>query len=83
MPLYEFRCSSCNSVFELLLSLDSPTERDCPECGGKSVRIVSRTADIVTNSVPGNHGHKFGNCDRSSPCCGREEPCDHKSCEDR
>lgn len=83
MPLYEFRCSSCDRVFELLLSLDSPTERDCPGCGGKAVRIISRTAALVKNSTSGVYGHKFGNCDRSNPCCGREEPCDHKPCEDR
>lgn len=83
MPLYEFRCNSCNKVFEVLLSMDSPMERDCPECGGTAVRIISRTAGFVKDSASADYGQRFDSCDRSSPCCGRDDPCDHRPCEDR
>ncbi len=81
MPIYEFRCTTCSKVFELFLSLDSSSEQVCSECGGKAFRILSRTADLIKSSAPGPRNYESGSCDRSNPCCGREEPCDHKPCE--
>jgi putative FmdB family regulatory protein len=83
MPVYEFRCNACGIIFERLLSMSSPAEQDCLECGGTAVRIISRTTGLVKDSTPGNYGKRFGDCDRSSPCCGRDDPCDRKPCEDR
>jgi putative FmdB family regulatory protein len=82
MPVYEFRCSVCRRLFEKLLPLDSPSEHICPDCGGKAVRIMSRSVGFVRESAPGFHDYRPGNCDRSSPCCGRDEPCDHRPCEE-
>lgn len=43
MPLYSYRCTRCNSEFELLVrSSDAPT---CPECGSQALeRQVSHIA---------------------------------------
>ena len=48
MPLYDFRCSSCQTVFEQRLSLaalDQPVR--CPECGAAAERLVSLPAGLV------------------------------------
>jgi putative FmdB family regulatory protein len=82
MPVYEFKCNTCNRVFELLLSMDSKPEQDCPDCKGKAVRILSRATSLIKESASAIHGYSSGNCDRSNPCCGRDESCDHKPCED-
>jgi len=81
MPIYEFRCNSCSRVFELFLPMDSSPEQICPDCGASAVRILSRTAGLLKSSVPGIRNYESGSCDRSNPCCGREEPCDHKPCD--
>jgi putative FmdB family regulatory protein len=43
MPLYDFRCSKCESNFELLVL--GSTVPACPECGSTKVdKLVSLTA---------------------------------------
>ena len=43
MPLYEFRCPSCGTEFELLLPMrnDGKPVR-CPKCGTAADRLMSR-----------------------------------------
>lgn len=35
MPLYTFRCTGCDAVFETLVR--SSDEPECPSCGGKAL----------------------------------------------
>ena len=44
MPIFEFRCLECGSIFEkLFMSSDEKAEIDCPDCGCESFeRVVSR-----------------------------------------
>lgn len=43
MPLYDYRCSTCNQAFELLVR--GSTEPACPHCEGTALeRLVSLTA---------------------------------------
>ena len=43
MPIYEYRCQSCDQVFEAYRAmLDSDAEVVCPNCGSKKAeRVVS------------------------------------------
>lgn len=42
MPLYEFRCSGCRTVFEKSASMKNPpTEANCPSCDAMSLRYYS------------------------------------------
>lgn len=49
MPLYEFRCLSCNECFEILvLRQDEEIESCCPKCGSEEFeRILSKTCYTV------------------------------------
>ncbi len=45
MPLFEFRCGSCHTIFEALCRNTQAEGVVCPECGGKSLsRLLSRFA---------------------------------------
>lgn len=48
MPIYEFYCESCNTVFNFLSTrIDTTTRPDCPKCGRKDLeRQVSKFATI-------------------------------------
>src|SRR5262245_16688095 len=53
MPIYEYYCLSCDSIFEVLTSLsDAAKKKPCPECGRRSPRTVSAFA-----IASGGNGH--------------------------
>lgn len=42
MPLYEYRCSKCNNLFQLMEKITISNEsRACPKCGGEAKKIIS------------------------------------------
>jgi len=44
MPIYEYRCTSCERVFEVIQQLGDRQLRKCRECSGKLEKLVSRAA---------------------------------------
>jgi putative FmdB family regulatory protein len=58
MPIFEFRCLSCNHVFELLsLCGDDTVEMKCPECQGTGLeRVLSRVSYVMGSSSEGGAG---------------------------
>lgn len=44
MPLYEYRCSSCGAVCEILQRADDPPPAACGACGGPMKKRVSAPA---------------------------------------
>jgi putative FmdB family regulatory protein len=43
MPIYEYRCKSCQERFEEFLSLSTNPPPPCPACGSKKVeRLLSK-----------------------------------------
>jgi putative FmdB family regulatory protein len=45
MPIFEYRCSSCDEQFEELVLSRSQSAVECPRCGGTKVTpLVSRFA---------------------------------------
>jgi putative FmdB family regulatory protein len=40
MPLYEFRCSQCDRITELLVRLRDAAP-PCPQCGGAMHKLIS------------------------------------------
>lgn len=45
MPLYEFACQNkdCKHVSEVIKRVDDRTPIECSKCGGKTVKIISKT----------------------------------------
>lgn len=63
MPLYDYKCSSCNYTFELNRRISERDENDalaCPECQsiGNIVRSVSAPLVGYSVSVNGGYGSK-------------------------
>lgn len=48
MPIYEYRCTRCNRVFEeWVKDFHCPEHEPCPHCGADSVHIISHTSFIL------------------------------------
>ena len=65
MPIYEYRCSNCQKIIEVMQKFsDKPLTR-CPACSGRISRIISNctfhlkgTGWYVTDYKKGNTGWK-------------------------
>ncbi len=71
MPVYEFRCRSCNTRFEKICRLGEKNEGiSCPKCGASSpVRVMS------SFNAAGTEGGKGSSC---STCSARNcSSCGH------
>ena len=44
MPIYEYQCCSCSTVFEEWQSGFEEKELECPECGAESRRLISHSS---------------------------------------
>jgi len=44
MPMYEYRCQSCNHQFELRQKFSDAPATECPQCGGTVEKLISQTA---------------------------------------
>lgn len=48
MPIYEYECKRCGSVFEELQQLSDPPPKTCQSCGSKRIkRLMSRSSFIL------------------------------------
>ena len=41
MPIYEFQCTACHTVFDEFVQKVGKRTAKCPECGGKGKKIIS------------------------------------------
>ncbi|MBO8136644.1 MAG: zinc ribbon domain-containing protein [Desulfotomaculum sp.] len=69
MPIYEFRCRSCNHKFEKLCQLgETGKNLSCPKCGTeKPNRIMSAFRADSADSLRGSRGDSCKSC--TSPNC--------------
>jgi len=44
MPMYEYRCKSCNHQFELRQKFSDPPVNQCPQCGAAVEKMISTSA---------------------------------------
>lgn len=71
MPIYEYRCKSCDNITEFLMGIGEDVEISCSQCGGIEMEKVMSTASFLnqtTGRIPGQ------------TCCGRQERCDTPQC---
>ncbi len=72
MPIYEYKCSDCGEVSEILTGMGSRDEpATCKHCGSSDMERILSTSFI---SVKG--GMQKG----GTTCCGRDERCDAPPC---
>jgi putative FmdB family regulatory protein len=60
MPIYEFRCLSCNHCFELLsVRKDDTLEMKCPSCEAEDVeRVLSCVSYVMGSSSSSGEADK-------------------------
>ncbi len=70
MPLIEFRCESCDNLFEeLVRTADKKDSVKCPDCGGKVTRQFSTFAARASG---GDSGPRPGSCGQQ---CSTRDSC--------
>jgi putative FmdB family regulatory protein len=49
MPIYEYTCSQCHKLTDVLQKLNEPAPATCPACGAEGTlsRVVSRTSFVL------------------------------------
>ena len=58
MPIYEYRCNSCNIQFELRQKFSDPPTDKCPKCGGTVHKLVSAASFSLKGA--GWYGDGYG-----------------------
>jgi putative FmdB family regulatory protein len=58
MPIYEYRCNSCNIQFELRQKFSDPPIDKCSKCGGKVHKLVSAASFSLKGA--GWYGDGYG-----------------------
>ena len=58
MPIYEYRCNSCNIQFELRQKFSDPPADKCPKCGGTVHKLVSAASFSLKGA--GWYGDGYG-----------------------
>ena len=44
MPLYEYKCTTCHSIFEVLQKVNDKPLKKCIKCGGSLEKVISPPA---------------------------------------
>lgn len=47
MPIYEYKCLDCEKKFEIIQKSSDNNMQVCPDCGGKSKKLISNTSFIL------------------------------------
>lgn len=50
MPNYDFHCEKCGADFEAFRHISDTNEVECPECGGRAVKVPSVVGFAIHNS---------------------------------
>ncbi len=63
MPIFEYRCSDCNSTFELLKQNNNDIHVTCPECNSSNNRkLFSSFSTSQTETKYSDNSCVSGNC---------------------
>lgn len=47
MPYYDYKCDSCDNVFETFHSISEAPDVVCPKCGGQSKKQITSNIGIA------------------------------------
>ncbi|NLC72103.1 MAG: zinc ribbon domain-containing protein [Desulfuromonadaceae bacterium] len=57
MPIYEYGCQECNSVFEVKQKFDDEPITECIHCGGKVEKLISASGFSLKGEGWGRTGY--------------------------
>jgi putative FmdB family regulatory protein len=71
MPIYEYECSDCGKVSEIMVGIGRQSDvLQCKYCGSTTLNKILSFASIATTPLRS----------KGRTCCGREERCDKPPC---
>ncbi len=73
MPLYDYECSQCHTVFEMHASFkekEAGLEPECPQCHGKEVKQVITGKLVLLDKDGVNFSGSASDPDAGPGCCG-------------
>ncbi len=82
MPAYDFRCSECQTVFEVVRPIRSTEAETCPECGGDTKRVFSPVGVVFKGSGFHNTDYRQAPKETSGDAPKDDAPKDDSSKED-
>lgn len=89
MPTYEYECGKCGYRFERFQNMSDKPLKRCPRCSGRVRRLIGAGSAVLLKGsgfYERDYRRRGGLsgplCDRARPCCGREQPCDTRPCEE-
>lgn len=50
MPMYQYKCNDCETIFERHQRMIEPPIRDCPECQGSVRRLINNVGIVFKGS---------------------------------
>jgi len=66
MPIFEYRCDTCNCCFEKLILSRSEEKVECPRCSGEKVTKLVSAVNSRPNGIPtGSGGYQAPGCSPS------------------
>ncbi|MBI5152625.1 zinc ribbon domain-containing protein [Candidatus Peregrinibacteria bacterium] len=72
MPIFEFECAKCHTIFEELVLQDRDMKNvRCLKCNSKYIKRLMSGAHFSKLKKCG----KYSECMRDAPCLGRESGC--------
>jgi putative FmdB family regulatory protein len=69
MPMYEYKCESCNNQFELRQKFSDPPASECPQCGGQVTKLISSAAFALKGGGWYNEGYGSAAKSAAPPAC--------------
>ncbi len=70
MPVYEYRCTSCDEQFELRQKFSDPPATSCPACGSAVEKMISQAAFTLKGGGWYNEGYGAKKQAAATPCAG-------------
>lgn len=81
MPIYEYKCQKCDSIFELLQKVTEKPLKTCKLCGGEVKRVFHPVGVIFKGSGFYTTDYKRKPTKEEKPKKKIKETCEPKSCD--
>ena len=76
MPIYEYECTKCGTVFEEIVPAVSDASLPCPECkSGETRKLMSRVGGIAMGKMSSNPACSSGSACPGAAACGAGAGC--------